>query len=165
VTNATSRRWSWYVNVLGASPLLRGKDRRRLLRSAGLDVHTNRIGPACYFHSHAISVGPKTLLNHGVHIENAERVDIGAACSLGMYVTVLTSMHETGPHSGRAGAWSAAPVRIEDGCWIGARTTILPGLTIGAGCIVAAGAVVTEDCAEDGLYAGVPARRVKDLPR
>jgi maltose O-acetyltransferase len=165
VTDATSRAWRWYVNVLGASPLLRGRDRRRLLRRAGLDVQTNRIGPGCYFHSRAISVGPRTLLNHGVHVENVVQVDIGARCALGMYVTLLTSTHETGPHAERAGTWSAAPVRIEDGCWIGARATILPGVTIGAGCVVAAGAVVTQDCAEDGLYAGVPARRVKDLPR
>jgi acetyltransferase-like isoleucine patch superfamily enzyme len=30
-------------------------------------------------------------------------------------------------------------------------------------CVVAAGAVVTGDCEPDGLYAGVPARRVRDL--
>jgi maltose O-acetyltransferase len=28
---------------------------------------------------------------------------------------------------------------------------------------VAAGAVVTRDCEPDGLYAGVPAKRVKEL--
>jgi maltose O-acetyltransferase len=161
---APLRLWRWYVNVLGASPLLRGRDRLRLLRSAGLDVQTPRIGPACYFHSRALSVGPRTLVNHGVHIENVERVDIGADCAFGMYVTVLTSSHEIGSHEMRAGAWSAAPVRVEDGCWVGARATILPGVTIGAGCVIAAGAVVTEDCEPDGVYAGVPARRVRDLP-
>jgi maltose O-acetyltransferase len=34
---------------------------------------------------------------------------------------------------------------------------------LGDGVVVAAGAVVTEDCLPDGLYAGVPARRVRDL--
>jgi maltose O-acetyltransferase len=159
-----SRAWRWYVNVLGASPLLRGRDRRRLLKSAGLAVQTDRVGPACYFHSPAVSVGPNTLLNHGVHVENVARVDIGADCAFGMYVTILTSKHEIGPHEARAGAWSVAPVRIGDGCWVGARATILPGVTIAAGTVIAAGAVVTEDCAPDGLYAGVPARRVRDLP-
>ena len=37
------------------------------------------------------------------------------------------------------------------------------GVTVGDGCVLAAGAVVTGDCEPDGLYAGVPARRVKDL--
>ena len=37
------------------------------------------------------------------------------------------------------------------------------GVTVGDGCVVAAGAVVREDCEPGGLYAGVPARRVKKL--
>ncbi|WP_408003863.1 LbetaH domain-containing protein [Puerhibacterium puerhi] len=39
----------------------------------------------------------------------------------------------------------------------------MPGVTIGRGCIIAAGSVVTSDCQPDGLYAGVPAARKKDL--
>jgi acetyltransferase-like isoleucine patch superfamily enzyme len=128
-------------------------------------VNTDLIGPACYFHSSDIHIGPRTLLNHGVHIENVAPVEIGADCAFGMYVTLLTSTHAIGPHSARAGAWSVAPIRVRDGCWLGARVTVLPGVTIGAGCVVAAGAVITESCSEDGLYAGVPARRLKDLPR
>jgi maltose O-acetyltransferase len=162
--NASSRAWGWYVNVLGASPLLRGSDRRRLLRSAGLDVQTDRVGPACYFHTSDIRIGPGTLLNHGVHVENVAPVEIGADCALSMYVRLITSTHEMGPHGGRAGAWRPAPVRIGDGCWLGAGVIVLPGVTIGAGCMVAAGAVVTKGCADDGLYAGVPARRVRHLP-
>jgi maltose O-acetyltransferase len=40
---------------------------------------------------------------------------------------------------------------------------VLPGVTVGDGCVIAAGAVVNADCQPDGLYAGVPARRVRDL--
>jgi maltose O-acetyltransferase len=52
---------------------------------------------------------------------------------------------------------------IEDGCWIGAGATILPGVTVRAGCIVASGAIVTKDCEPNGLYAGNPARRIREL--
>lgn len=52
---------------------------------------------------------------------------------------------------------------VGDGCWIGANATILPGVTVAPGCVIAAGAVVTKDTEPDGLYAGVPARRVRDL--
>ena len=43
------------------------------------------------------------------------------------------------------------------------RAIILPGVTIAEGCVIAAGAVVNKSTEPDGLYAGVPARRVKDL--
>jgi hypothetical protein len=39
----------------------------------------------------------------------------------------------------------------------------LPGVVIGPGCVIAAGAVVVSDCKPNGLYAGVPARRLRDL--
>ena len=64
----------------------------------------------------------------------------------------------------RAGALFLAPLVVSSGCWIGARAVLLPGLTIGEGCVVGAGAVVTKDCLPIGLYAGIPARRIRDLP-
>jgi maltose O-acetyltransferase len=161
--NVSSRAWSFYVNVVGASPLLTGDGRRRLYRRAGLAVHTADIGPACYFHSDNLQIGSGTLINHGCHFENVERVEVGRDCALGMRVLVATSSHELGPPERRAGTWRIAPVRIDDGCWIGAGAILLPGATVGAGCVVAAGAVVRESCDPQGLYAGVPAVRVRDL--
>jgi maltose O-acetyltransferase len=76
---------------------------------------------------------------------------------------VLTSTHDPGDHDNRRGPYRTAPVSIGAGSWIGARATIMPGVTIGDGVTVAAGAVVTRDCEPDGLYAGVPAQRVKKL--
>ena len=56
------------------------------------------------------------------------------------------------------------PIRVEAGSWLGAGVLVLPGVTIGHGSVIAAGAVVTKSTCADGLYAGVPARRVRDLP-
>ena len=71
--------------------------------------------------------------------------------------------HEFGPPGERTGALMPAPVTIGDGVWIGACVTILPGVTIGPSCMVASGAVVSGDCEPNGLYAGNPARRVREL--
>ena len=49
-------------------------------------------------------------------------------------------------------------VVIGENCWIGAKTTILDGVHIGNGAVIAAGAVVTRDVPEFGVYGGVPAR-------
>jgi acetyltransferase-like isoleucine patch superfamily enzyme len=68
-----------------------------------------------------------------------------------------------GPPDRRVGAYIEAPIVIEDGVWVGSRATVLAGVTVGRGCTIAAGAVVREDCAPNGFYAGIPARRVRDL--
>jgi acetyltransferase-like isoleucine patch superfamily enzyme len=159
-----SRRWAFVVNDVAASPYVSKRTRARILRRMGLEVETELIFPRCYFHTCNISVGSSALINHGTHIENVARVEIGENAALGQFTTILTSTHEIGPSEYRAGQWMARPVIVGKGCWIGARSVVLPGVTIAEGCIVAAGSVVREDCQPDGLYAGVPARRIRDLP-
>ena len=44
---------------------------------------------------------------------------------------------------------------------VGANTTILPGVTVGEGCAVGAMSLVNRNTDPWGLYAGVPARRIK----
>lgn len=51
---------------------------------------------------------------------------------------------------------------IEDDVWVGYGTTIMSGVTIHTGSIIAAGSVVTHDAEPYSIYAGVPARKVKD---
>jgi maltose O-acetyltransferase len=80
-----------------------------------------------------------------------------------MQVLFCSSTHKVGNASQRAGADDNKGITIDDGCWIGARATILPGVHVYSGCVIAAGAVVVSDCEKNGLYAGVPARRVKEL--
>jgi len=64
---------------------------------------------------------------------------------------------------GRAGPATWRSIVVGDGTWIGANVVILPGVTIGAGCVTGAGSVPAGDYRPDGLYVGVPARRVRDL--
>ncbi len=51
---------------------------------------------------------------------------------------------------------------IEDDVWIGVGCTVLSGITIGIGSIVAAGSVVTKDVDPYCIYAGNPARKIRD---
>jgi maltose O-acetyltransferase len=156
--------WNAAVNIVGASPALNERQRARLLRRAGLAVDpTARIQQGVYFFGAAVEIGPRSWINHGCYFDCRDRIVIGKDCDLGMEVMLCTSSHAVGAVSRRAGRYFTAPVVICDGCWLGSRATVLPGVTVGAGCIVAAGAVVREDCSPSGLYAGVPARRVRDL--
>lgn len=162
--DVTSRRWGWWVNAVAASPWLREGARRRILRWSGLDIEAERVGPGCYFHTSQVSIGKDAFINHGCHFENVAPVEIGPGAVLSMFVVIATSHHEISGSRYRAGRWHPEPVRIGAGAWLGTRVTVLGGASVGEGCVVAAGAVVTEDLAPNCLYAGVPARRVRDLP-
>jgi acetyltransferase-like isoleucine patch superfamily enzyme len=54
-------------------------------------------------------------------------------------------------------------VIINDDVWIGANTVILPGVIIGKNSIVGAGSVVTRNVDENSVYAGNPAKKLKQL--
>jgi putative colanic acid biosynthesis acetyltransferase WcaF len=59
----------------------------------------------------------------------------------------------------------SAPIRIEAYSWICARATVQMGVTVGEGAILALGAVATCDLEPWGIYAGLPARKVKERRR
>jgi maltose O-acetyltransferase len=156
--------WNVVVNSLAASRLMPRLGRSLLYRLAGLRVSTIALNPKIYIKTRRLTVGRHTFINDECYIDNRAPVTIGEHCALAMGVMLVTSAHELGTSGARAGAVTDKPIVIEDGCWLGARVTALPGVTIHKGCVIASGAVVTQDCLPNGMYAGVPARRVKDLP-
>ena len=139
--------------------------RRTLLRSAGARVERVRVYPGIRFlgDPRQLSAGPGSFLNAELLIGANAPVRIGERVRIGPRCMLLTTTHELGGPEQRAGEPVAEPVAIEDGCWLGASVTVLGGVTVGRGSVVAAGAVVTEDCAPNGLYGGVPARLIRDL--
>lgn len=57
---------------------------------------------------------------------------------------------------------TAKPIVIEEDVWIGAGAKILGGSHIAKGCVIGANAVVKGRTEPYGVYAGSPARRVKN---
>ena len=119
--------------------------------------------PGCYFFGADVTIGEESWINHRCYFDTRAHVEIGRSCDVGMEVMFCTSTHDVGPALKRAGRYRTAPITVGDGSWIGSRAVVLPGVTIGEGCIVGAGAVVNRDCEPHGMYAGVPARRVREL--
>ncbi len=55
------------------------------------------------------------------------------------------------------------PIILERNVWIGANTTILKGVTIGENTVVGAMSLVNKDLHSNTVYAGIPAKKIKDL--
>lgn len=154
--------WSVISRVI-ASRLIPNALRWRLLRLTGMDIAGCTIEPGSRFLGRNVSIGSCSFINDSGWFDNSATITIGSNVAIGREVAIITRTHAIGRAAFRASVLIDAPVSIGNGAWLGARVTILPGVTIGSGCVVAAGAVVVKDCEPDGLYAGVPARRVRDL--
>lgn len=153
----------WLNRVL-SSALLPRAARWRLLRRSGMDIQGwCAIMPGCWFGGTSLSIGRDSTVNYGVFFDTSAPISIGERCDIGMQVMFCTGTHRIGEVGRRAGTSVSQPIRIGSGTWIGTRAVILPGVTVGQGCVIAAGAVVTRDCADNTVYAGVPARAVRTL--
>ena len=52
---------------------------------------------------------------------------------------------------------------VGENVWIWTRVSIMPGVRIGDHAVIGAGAVVLEDVPTNKVYAGIPARPIRDL--
>ena len=105
------------------------------------------IGERCKISSH-------TFICEGVTIEDE--------CFIGHGVMFINDLFASGrPAGGDKGQWRTT--RIGQRVSIGSNATILP-VAICDDAVIGAGAVVTRDIDEPGIYAGNPARRLRALP-
>jgi len=75
---------------------------------------------------------------------------------------LITENHPVDPANRKS--LDLAKIVIKKNAWIGAGAIILPGVTVGENAIVAAGAVVNKDVADNTIVAGVPAKKIKNIP-
>jgi acetyltransferase-like isoleucine patch superfamily enzyme len=113
-------------------------------------------------------VGPFVEIQKGVvigerckiqsHSFICEMVTIGNDCFIGHGVMFINDDFKEGRPAGNKGLWNKTV--IGDHVSIGSNATILP-VAICDHVIVGAGAVVTKDVTEPGVYAGNPARKMR----
>ena len=113
-----------------------------------------------------IHIGAHSGLS-GVTIMCAKKVSIGKHVGIGANVAIYDNdMHAINPYL-RAfdndANIKAKEIVIDDYAWIGANSIILKGVHVGKGAVVGAGSVVTNDVPDYTIYAGNPARFVKEI--
>lgn len=153
------------LNTIASSAFTPRLLRWLIYKAYGIKTQAISIYPDCYIKTPNLTIGKGTFINRGCFFDNVSEIELGENCSIGMEVMFCSSTHMIGSEEKRASAQTIGlPIKVGTGTWIGTRAVILPGVTIGSGCIIAAGSVVTKDCEPNGLYAGVPAKRMKELP-
>ena len=80
-----------------------------------------------------------------------------------MNVHFINGTHEIGTVKRRASTGITKEIHVGDGTWIGADSVIMPGVTIGKGCIIGTGSLVIEDCEDNYIYVGRPAKKLRKL--
>jgi len=106
-----------------------------------------------------LSVGDHSWIGEGVWIDSLGSVSIGANCCLSQGVMVETGNHD----------WSkptfdliVKDVVIDDGAWAAVKSLLLPGSRLASHAILGAGSVLSGGTEPNGVYVGVPARKVKE---
>lgn len=121
------------------------------------------IESGCCFQGDGLVVRIGAYINAGVFISSSAPVTIGECVRIGPGAKLIGVSHDIGTSAQRADRNVSRPITVGAGSWIGAGVIVLPGVTLGPGCVVGAGAVVTGDCDPNSIYAGVPARKMRDL--
>jgi acetyltransferase-like isoleucine patch superfamily enzyme len=106
-----------------------------------------------------VRIGSRTKIQS--HSFICELVEIGEDCFIGHGVMFVNDLFEDGhPANGDKSKWIST--HIANKVYIGSNSTILP-VNICSNVVIGAGSVVTKDIATSGIYAGNPAKRLRDI--
>ena len=120
-----------------------------------------RIGGGGRQHPNAnFSIGDRCTI-HNNFINVCEPVVIGNDVGLSPDVAILTHGYWQSVLGGYPTRFEG--VVINDGAIVGYRTLIMMGVEIGKNCVIGANSVVTRNTIEDSVYAGNPAKFIRDI--
>ncbi|MBD3389277.1 MAG: transferase [Candidatus Altiarchaeales archaeon] len=116
------------------------------------------------YHNNRMIIGDSTWIGQCCFLHSGGGLTIGEEVGIAPRVNILTAQHREGERSApiRFCDLEYEPVKIERGCDIGIGAIILPGVTVGEGSIVGAGSVVTKDVPPYTVFAGNPAKKLRD---
>jgi len=116
------------------------------------------IGDNCYVDSYVLTSGNCTIGNNvflRYQTVIARNVIIEDDCFFTAGVKTIFLDHSA--------QQTAEPLHIKRGCYFGDNAVIMGGITIAENCIIGACAFVNKNTEKNGVYAGIPARRFRDV--
>lgn len=128
-----------------------------------------RMGSTCKFYPRARIWAPWNLIcgdlvavGDDAELYNPSPLTMGSYCVVSQGAYLCGATHEYNDPAFRLVHF---PMRLGPYSWICARATVNPGVNVGAGAILALGSVATRDLEPFGIYAGIPARKVRQRLR
>jgi acetyltransferase-like isoleucine patch superfamily enzyme len=116
------------------------------------------VGPFVEIQKDAV-IGNNTKIQS--HSFVCEMVTIGNDCFISHGVMFINDTFKTGgPAQGNKDLWK--PTKIGNNVSIGTNSTILP-VTVVDNVVIGAGSVVTKDILKPGIYAGNPAKFIREI--
>ena len=146
---------------------------RRMYRKIRMTAYTHLFGYGGISSSFFVSKGcdiSKDFISGsegflGKHCQIGPKVRFGDYVMFGPGVRIVGGDHVY-QKAGVPIIFSGRPILnetiIESDVWVGANAIIMSGVRIGRGSIVAAGSIVTRNLESYGVYAGIPAVKIKD---
>lgn len=105
-----------------------------------------------------VKIGAKSRIQS--HTFVCELVSIGESCFIGHGVMFVNDLFENGGPARDSALWRET--KIGNNVSIGSNVAILP-VSICDGVVIGAGSVVTKDITKKGIYAGNPARLIREI--
>lgn len=106
-------------------------------------------------------IGKESAITKNHHIDCTNSIHIGDYVTLAGYNSQLLT-HSIDVYKSRQDSY---PITIGDYCFVSTRVIILGGATLPSYSLLAAGAVLTKSFEKEWvIYAGVPARPIKNIP-
>jgi acetyltransferase-like isoleucine patch superfamily enzyme len=134
--------------------------RRMLKWTMGEDVHIGR--GVTLQGIHGFACGSRVVIHRHSHLDLRGGLTIGDDVAISPRCQILTADHD--PDSPTR-EYRARSVTIGNRVWLGTGSCLLPGTIVGDGCVVGGYGVAHGTLREFGIYAGNPARRVRDRSR
>lgn len=108
-----------------------------------------------------LTFGDDVFIGAYVNLRCSGSITIGNNVRLAQNISVIDANYSR--KDGRVGDLIPNKVAIGDNVWIGVNCVLLPGVSIGEGAVIAAGSIVTKNVQPNTMWAGNPAKWVKDL--
>lgn len=153
-----------YLTLFRPSPRPLHAWRVWLLRRFGA-----KIGPGCAIYPAVriwapwnLECGDVVAIADEVVIYNPQPISLGSHCIVSQQAYLCGATHD---YMNPAFPLIASPIRIGPYAWICARAVVQPGVTVNEGAVLGLAGVATKDLAPWTVYAGIPARKIKDRTR